>query len=140
MAAKLLAAHRPFPGTCSSRFVSGTCGIGRRSPRPVPFPPQTPQKVSFPCSAGPQVKNTGAAVVVFPGGGYESLAIDLEGTEVCDWLTSNGITCVLLKYRVPPEALYPKSASYRRSGPYPKSQIALEDEQRTAGLVRFHAA
>src|SRR5207248_3842964 len=49
----------------------------------------------------PKGKNTGAAVVVFPGGGYRILAIDLEGTEVCDWLTSKGITCVLLKYRVP---------------------------------------
>ena len=35
----------------------------------------------------PKGKNTGAAVVVFPGGGFEVLAIDLEGTEVCDWLT-----------------------------------------------------
>src|SRR5215475_7848816 len=49
----------------------------------------------------PTRKNTGAAVVVFPGGGYQILAIDLEGTEVCDWLTAKGITCVLLKYRVP---------------------------------------
>jgi acetyl esterase/lipase len=48
----------------------------------------------------PKGKNTGAAVVVFPGGGYQTLAIDLEGTEVCDWLTPIGITCVLLKYRV----------------------------------------
>jgi acetyl esterase/lipase len=47
----------------------------------------------------PKGKNTGAAVVVFPGGGYQGLAIDLEGTEVCDWLTPKGITCVLLKYR-----------------------------------------
>ncbi len=44
----------------------------------------------------PQGNNTGAAVVVFPGGGYQELAIDLEGTEVCDWLTPKGITCVLL--------------------------------------------
>src|ERR1700722_9567725 len=88
----------------------------------------------------PMGKNTGAAVVVFPGGGYEDLAIDLEGTEVCDWLTSRGITCVLLKYRVPGEGLYPKSAPYPKSGPYPESPIALEDAQRTAGLVRFHAA
>lgn len=43
----------------------------------------------------PKGKNTGAAIVVFPGGGYQILAIDLEGTEVCDWLTSEGITCVL---------------------------------------------
>jgi acetyl esterase/lipase len=88
----------------------------------------------------PEGKNAGAAVVVFPGGGYEDLAIDLEGTEVCDWLTSKGITCVLLKYRVPGEGLYPKSAPYPKSGPYPESPMALEDAQRTMGLVRFHAA
>jgi acetyl esterase/lipase len=82
----------------------------------------------------PAGKNTGAAVVVFPGGGYEILAIDLEGSEVCDWLTSRGITCVLLKYRVPA----PRSAP--NWGAYPQSPIALEDAQRTVGLVRFHAA
>ncbi len=49
----------------------------------------------------PKGKNTRAAVLVFPGGGYNVLAMDLEGTEVCDWLTSKGITGVLLKYRVP---------------------------------------
>ncbi len=79
-------------------------------------------------------KNTGAAVVVFPGGGYQILAIDLEGTEVCDWLTSKGVTCVLLKYRVTDKGAYPKS------GPYPESPMALEDAQRTIGLVRLHAA
>src|SRR5882757_5149674 len=81
----------------------------------------------------PAGKNTGAAVVVFPGGGYQILAIDLEGTEVCDWLTSRGITCVLLKYRVPGEGKYP------RSGSYPSSPEALQDAQRAIGLVRFHA-
>src|ERR1700678_4259328 len=40
----------------------------------------------------PKGKNTGAAVVVLPGGGFQVLAIDLEGTEICDWLTSRGIT------------------------------------------------
>src|SRR5579863_10520788 len=82
----------------------------------------------------PEGKNTGAAIVVFPGGGYRTLAIDLEGTEVCDWLTPKGITCVLLKYRVTDVGAYPKS------GPYPESPMALEDAQRTVGLVRFHAA
>ncbi len=76
----------------------------------------------------PAGKNSGAAVVVFPGGGYRILAIDLEGTEVCDWLNSAGITCVLLKYRVPD------------TGPYPKSSAALQDAQRAMGLVRLHAA
>ncbi len=82
----------------------------------------------------PTGKNTGAAVVVFPGGGYQILAIDLEGTEVCDWLTSKGIACVLLKYRVPALSLTPSH------GAYPESPMALEDAQRTVGLVRFHAA
>src|ERR1700674_3087149 len=78
----------------------------------------------------PKGKNTGAAVVVFPGGGYEILAIDLEGTEICDWLTSRGITAVLLKYRVPTE----------RVGTYRESPLALQDAQRALGLLRFHAA
>jgi acetyl esterase/lipase len=78
----------------------------------------------------PTGTNTGVAIVVFPGGGYQCLAIDLEGTEICDWLTSRGITAVLLKYRVP----------VKRVGPYGESPPALEDAQRTVGLVRFHAA
>jgi len=82
----------------------------------------------------PTGRNSGAAIVVFPGGGYQTLAIDLEGSEVCDWLTPNGITCVLLKYRVTDIGDYPKS------GPFPESRMALEDAQRTLGLVRFHAA
>jgi acetyl esterase/lipase len=75
--------------------------------------------------------NAGVAVVVFPGGGYNALAIDLEGTEICDWLNSKGITAVLLKYRVPTKP---------KVGPYAESPQALEDAQRTLGLVRFHAA
>jgi acetyl esterase/lipase len=82
----------------------------------------------------PTGTNTGAAVLVFPGGGYEILAIDLEGTEACDWLTARGITCILLKYRVPA----PRSAP--NWGAYPQSPIALEDAQRAIGLVRLHAA
>jgi acetyl esterase/lipase len=81
----------------------------------------------------PKQRNTGAAVIVFPGGGYQILAIDLEGSEVCDWLTPRGITCVLLKYRVTDTGPYPKS------GPYPESPMALEDAQRTMGIVRLHA-
>jgi acetyl esterase/lipase len=85
----------------------------------------------------PEGRNTGAAVVVFPGGGYKILAIDLEGTEVADWLTSKGITCVLLKYRVPFSGPY---MDEQRGRIYPKAPMALEDAQRTVGLVRFHAA
>jgi acetyl esterase/lipase len=81
----------------------------------------------------PKENNSRAAVIVFPGGGYQILAIDLEGTEICDWLTSKGITCVLLKYRVPGEGKLPKS------GAYPKSSEALDDAQRAISLVRHRA-
>jgi acetyl esterase/lipase len=84
----------------------------------------------------PKGHNTGVAVVVFPGGGYQILAMDLEGTEICDWLTSRGITCVLLKYRVPDSG--PTWKDGHRY--YPKVQTALQDAQRTLGLVRQHAA
>jgi acetyl esterase/lipase len=86
----------------------------------------------------PTGRNTGAAVVVFPGGGYSILAIDLEGTEVCDWLTAKGITCVLLKYRVPDSG--PAWHNDCKCNIHPKAPTALEDAQRTVGLVRFHAA
>jgi acetyl esterase/lipase len=82
--------------------------------------------------------NAGAAVIVFPGGGYKGLAIDLEGTEVCDWLNTKGITCVLLKYRVPFSGPYWDDAC--KCHLQPKAPMALEDAQRTVGLVRLHAA
>jgi len=74
-----------------------------------------------------KAKDTGAAVVVFPGGGYNILALDLEGTEVCDWLNSIGVTGVLLKYRVP-----------ARKG-QPRYFAALQDAQRAVGIVRSRA-
>ena len=82
----------------------------------------------------PKASNTGAAVVVFPGGGYRILAIDLEGTEVCEWLNRSGVNCILVKYRVP--GADPKNAS---TGPHPKSSAALQDAQRALGLVREKA-
>lgn len=81
-----------------------------------------------------QGKNSGAAVVVFPGGGYTVLAMDLEGTEPCEWLSARGVTCLVLKYRVPA----PHRSANR--GAYPDSPMALEDAQRALGLVRLHAA
>ncbi|HEY0704312.1 MAG TPA: alpha/beta hydrolase [Candidatus Acidoferrales bacterium] len=86
----------------------------------------------------PAGKNTGVAVVVFPGGGYQGLAIDLEGTEVCDWLNTKGITCVVLKYRVPNSG--PHWVDACNCQVYPKAPLALEDAQRTMGLLRLHAA
>jgi acetyl esterase/lipase len=86
----------------------------------------------------PSTRNTGIAMIVFPGGGYQDLAIDLEGTEFCDWLTSKGITCVLLKYRVPHSG--PQYDDKCKCHVKPKAPIALQDAQRTMGLIRFHAA
>ena len=71
--------------------------------------------------------NTGAAVLVCPGGGYSILAMDLEGTEVCEWLNSIGVTGVLLKYRVPK----PAGAD--------KNPASLEDAQRALGVLRHQA-
>ncbi|WP_266183235.1 alpha/beta hydrolase [Dyella humicola] len=86
----------------------------------------------------PTGRNTGAVVVVIPGGGFQILAMDLEGTEACDWLTSNGITCVLLKYRIPS-----KPYEWRcdcRPHNLALSVPSLQDVQRTMRLVRSHAA
>ena len=75
----------------------------------------------------PKDKDTGAAVVVCPGGGYGCLAFNLEGTEIVDWLNKAGVTGVLLKYRVP------------RSGDLPKHHRPLQDAQRAVGLLRHQA-
>jgi acetyl esterase/lipase len=72
-------------------------------------------------------KDTGAAMLVCPGGGYWVLAMDLEGTEACEWLNSIGVTAILLKYRVPVTA-----------GKHPES-APLQDAQRALGLVRAKA-
>ena len=76
----------------------------------------------------PPANNTGAAALVFPGGSYIRLAISVEGTEVCDWLNSIGMTCILVKYRVPED------------GHYPQNTEDLEDAQQAMRLTRAHAA
>jgi acetyl esterase/lipase len=85
----------------------------------------------------PTTKNTGVAVIVYPGGGFEGLAIDLEGTEICEWLASQGITGILLKYRVPDSG--PHRNKKCNCEDYPKAPTALEDAQRAMGLVRLNA-
>jgi acetyl esterase/lipase len=81
----------------------------------------------------PRGHNVGAALMVFPGGGYQVLAIDLEGTEICEWVTLRGITCVLLKYRVP--------QTWWRAGVQnaPDPQMALQDAERAMGMLRRRA-
>jgi acetyl esterase/lipase len=93
----------------------------------------TPTMTIFP----PKGKNTGVSMVVFPGGGFQLLAIDLEGTEICDWMTAKGITCVLLKYRVPKSNDYHDNDCDCRVTP--KVARSLQDAQRTIKLVRSRA-
>ena len=75
----------------------------------------------------PKDKDTGAAVLVCPGGGYHILAMNLEGSEVCEWLNSLGVTAFLLKYRVPVRV-----GLERHVAP-------LQDAQRALGIIRHRA-
>jgi acetyl esterase/lipase len=97
------------------------------------FDVTSPTMTVFP----PKAKNTGVAMIVFPGGGFNLLAVTLEGTEICDWITAKGMTCVLSKYRVP------KSDHYWDEDCHcaitPKVPRALQDAQRTIKLVRSKA-
>jgi acetyl esterase/lipase len=87
---------------------------------------------------GPAGRNTGAAVIVLPGGGFQELAIGLEGTEACDWLTAQGITCIVLKYRVP-SVPYVWQCQCRPHD-LELSTPSLQDAQRAVSLARYHAA
>lgn len=79
----------------------------------------------------------GAAIVVFPGGGFNLLAIDIEGTEICDWITARGMACVLLKYRVPGgNHHWDRDCRCHVTPPVP---LALQDAQRAIRLVRAQA-
>ncbi|TLD69021.1 alpha/beta hydrolase [Phragmitibacter flavus] len=72
-------------------------------------------------------KPNGTAVIVCPGGGYSILAIEHEGTQVCEWLNTLGVTGILLKYRVP---------ARDKADP---SKVPVQDLQRAMGLVRKNA-
>jgi acetyl esterase/lipase len=80
---------------------------------------------------------TGAAVLVFPGGGYMGLAIDLEGTEVCDWLVLRGVACAVLKYRVPASGPHWEDGCSCQA--VPKVPMALQDAQRAMAILRSRA-
>lgn len=75
----------------------------------------------------PADNNSGATIIVNPGGGYNILAYNLEGTEICKRFNSHGVNCVLVKYRVP-----------RRKG-LEKHQAPLQDLQRAIAYTRSHA-
>lgn len=106
------------PTTDANRIVSGKVTV-----RVTNVSKPTLQVFSPPLD-----RNTHAAALVFPGGSYIRLSYNLEGTEVCDWLNSIGMTCLLVKYRVPEAAHFPESTE------------DLEDAQQAMRLARSHAA
>lgn len=60
----------------------------------------TTETVLYIFKADPK-KATGHAMLVCPGGGYSSVCIEWEGYKVAQWLASQGVTCGVLKYRLP---------------------------------------
>jgi acetyl esterase/lipase len=82
-------------------------------------------------------RKTGAAVIVFPGGGFQKVFVGLEGTEICEWLTAKGVTCIVSKYRAPGGNDFWDTTLERRVTP-PIAR-ALQDAQRTIRLVRSKA-
>lgn len=84
----------------------------------------------------PRGTTTRGAILVLPGGGYEVVAMDLEGTEICDWIAKQGMTCVVLKYRVPQAWRHGAD----RVEEAPRVQLALQDAQRAMGLLRHRAS
>ncbi|HEX2723872.1 MAG TPA: alpha/beta hydrolase, partial [Gemmatimonadaceae bacterium] len=82
----------------------------------------------------PKGRNTRAAILVLPGGGYQAVAMDLEGTEICDWITKQGVNCILLKYRVP------QTWHHDHGEMAPKVQLPLQDAQRAMSLLRYRAS
>ncbi|MGV8929860.1 MAG: alpha/beta hydrolase [Brevundimonas sp.] len=107
--------------------------IGGRYSEAV-FDVTTPTMTVFP----PQGESTGAAVVVFPGGGFRAVVLTVGGTEICAWLTAKGITCILSKYRVPGSNHHWDETC--RCAVTPDVPRALQDAQRTIRLVRARAA
>lgn len=83
----------------------------------------------------PKGKNTGAAMLVLPGGGFRAVATDLEGTEICDWVIEQGMTCAMVKYRTP--QVWPTVQNKQQR---PKILLGLEDAQRAMGLLRQQAS
>lgn len=85
----------------------------------------------------------GAAVLVFPGGGYKALAIGAQstigplGADVCQWLNEAGVTCILVKYRVPYTGCHWNPVTRRHE--QPDVPMALQDAQRAVSMVRYYA-
>lgn len=134
-------------------LASLTCAATAADPQPFPLWPGQPPadaaqeqsirrkhanreitwitKVTWPTLTvySPADKNTGAAVIICPGGGYGGLAYDMEGIEVAERLAANGVTGIVLKYRLP------RAAETKGQVPWP-----IQDGQRAVQTIRARAS
>ena len=92
----------------------------------------------------PKARTSRSAVIVLPGGGYKALAIGTQstigflGADVCKWVSDAGMTCFLLKYRVPNTGCHSDPVAHRHVTP--DIPMALQDAQRAISMVRYNAA
>jgi acetyl esterase/lipase len=104
--------------TIINRTLTGTCTIDRAMekitiPTLIPFIPHQPN---------------GTAVILCPGGAYQRVVIDVEGSDIAKWLNSMGITAFVLTYRLPIDSHLNKES------------VPLQDAQRAIRYVKYHAA
>jgi acetyl esterase/lipase len=141
LSAALLSSVFLLSATCAEemklwpREVPGDASFKAPAPNPNAKPPKDDgtQRIALVTEPtltlfrAPADKPNGAAVLVCPGGGYNILAWDKEGTEIAEWLNSIGVTAAVLKYRVP-----------RRDKDAPHA-APLQDAQRALRLMRQNA-
>ena len=116
-----------------STFSSLALNAQPQSPRPLPLWPAGPPLAQGTADADiptltaylPTINPTGTAVVIAPGGGYRTLALDHEGADVAHWMNDHGVAAFVLKYRLGPRYSYPAQ---------------LDDAQHAIRSVRAQAA
>ena len=120
----LLAAHaagaqpRPIVARAQSAIPLWASGApGAMGSKPEDQPLMTPY-------LPPEGRANGTAVVIFPGGGYQHLSMEKEGSDVANWLASNGVTAFVVRYRLGPVYHHP---------------VMLGDAQRAIRIVRTRA-
>lgn len=87
-------------------------------------------------------KAIGTAMIIVPGGAFRALPWDLDGLETARWLTNQGITAFILKYRVhPPSAGTPPDRSFEdfAKRTKPVRDVAVADAEQAVRLVRSRA-
>lgn len=117
----------PPQTTAAETNLGKADGLAPGAPVPLRISNVTQPTITVTAPAGEHTRAR-AAALVFPGGGYIRLAMDIEGEQTCKWLNSIDMVCLLVKYRVP------------EKGYYPENSADLEDAQQAMRLARSHAS